>query len=420
MKRTASLITGNFKKYNPYDLESYMQADGFKALHLALAMGAAEIIDEIEASGLKGRGGAAYPTGLKFRQSRAIESEIKHLICNADEGEPATFKDRYLIEYDPYGVIEGMIIAAYATNATNGYLYIREEYGYLKPMLETALDVLRSKGILGSNILNTGFSFDIEIFSGAGAYICGEGSSLIESMEGKAGRPRIKPPYTKVCGFNQQPTLVHNVETFAAIKSILFHGADMFTRYGTEKSKGTKLISLCGNVKTPGVYEVPFGITLREIVEDIGGGTKAGHDVKFIQLGGASGALMPRSLLDTPYAYETLKDHGLEIGSGAVLVADDTNRIIDFLDSVQAFFLHESCGKCTPCREGNRQLSNILTRMKSGEATAKDVSSIEHIANVMRHASFCGLGKTAPTAVLSAIRYFSDELFGKGDVYEEM
>ncbi len=296
---------------------------------------------------------------------------------------------------------------------------MREEYAYLHEMLLEALKQARQNGFLGENILGKGFDFDIDLFSGAGAYICGEGSSLIESMEGRSGRPRIKPPYTKVSGLFNEPTLVHNVETLTAIKSILFHGADVFSKYGTEKSKGTKLISLCGNVNKPGVYEVPFGITIREIIEDLGEGMKDGSEVKFLQLGGASGAIIPKTLIDLPYAYESFKENGLEIGSGAVLVADNTNRIIDFLDSVQTFFLHESCGKCTPCREGNRQLSNILGRMKEGVATDKDVASVERIAKIMKYASFCGLGKTAPTAVLTAIRYFSDELFSKGDVYEE-
>lgn len=420
MKRTANLISGNFQKYDPLQISSYVELDGFKAMKKAFEMGSDGIISEVDASGLMGRGGAAYPTGKKLKQSRDVAGETKYLICNADEGEPATFKDRYLLEYDPYSIIEGMVITAFAVNATHGFIYVREEYSYLHGMLRKALEQARAEGFLGENILGKGFNFDIELFSGAGAYICGEGSSLIESMEGKSGRPRIKPPYTKVSGLYREPTLVHNVETLTTIKSVLFHGADVFARYGTEESKGTKLISLCGNVNNPGVYEVPFGITVREIIEDLGGGMKDGLDVKFLQLGGASGAIMPKSLIDIPYAYEAFKENGLEIGSGAVLVADNTNRIIDFLDSVQSFFLHESCGKCTPCREGNRQLSNILGRMKDGVATDKDVASVERIANIMKYASFCGLGKTAPTAVLTAIRYFSDELFSKGDVYERM
>lgn len=420
MKRTANLISQNFKKYNPLDIGTYIDLDGFKAMKKAFELKSDRIIEEIDASGLMGRGGAAYPTGKKLRQSRAVEGDVKYLICNADEGEPATFKDRHLLEYDPYSIIEGMVITAFTVGASQGYIYVREEYAYLHDMLLEALSQARQEGYLGYDILKTGFDFDIELFSGAGAYICGEGSSLIESMEGRSGRPRIKPPYTKVSGLFNEPTLVHNVETLTAIKAILFHGADVFSRYGTEKSKGTKLISLCGNVKQPGVYEVPFGITIREIIDDLGGGMKDGGDVKFLQLGGASGAIMPKTLIDLPYAYESFKENGLEIGSGAVLVADNTNRIIDFLDSVQTFFLHESCGKCTPCREGNRQLSNILGRMKEGVATDKDVASVERIANIMKYASFCGLGKTAPTAVLTAIRYFSDELFSKGDVYERM
>jgi len=420
MKRTAELISMNFKKYNPVDIQSYIDLDGFQAMKKAFELKPDRIIEEIDASGLMGRGGAAYPTGKKLKQSRNVEGDTKYLICNADEGEPGTFKDRHLLEDDPYSIVEGMVITAFAVGATHGFVYVREEYAYLHEILLKALQEARNKGFLGQDILQTGFNFDIELFSGAGAYICGEGSSLIESMEGKSGRPRIKPPYTKVSGLFNQPTLVHNVETLTAIKSILFHGADVFSKYGTEKSKGTKLISLCGNVNEPGVYEVPFGITIREIIEDLGGGMKNGGDVKFLQLGGASGAIIPKALIDLPYAYETFEEKGLEIGSGAVLVADSTNRIIDFLDSVQTFFLHESCGKCTPCREGNRQLSNILGRMKEGVATDKDVASVERIANIMKYASFCGLGKTAPTAVLTAIRYFSDELFSKGDVYERL
>ncbi len=420
MKRTANLISGNFRKYDPLQIDSYIELDGFKAMVKAFDLGSDGIISEVDASGLMGRGGAAYPTGRKLKQSRDVAGDVKYLICNADEGEPATFKDRYLLEYDPYSIIEGMVITAYTVGATHGYIYVREEYSYLHNMLISALKQAREKGYLGENILKTGFNFNIELFSGAGAYICGEGSSLIESMEGKSGRPRIKPPYTKVSGLYQQPTLVHNVETLTTIKSVLYHGADVFAKYGTEESKGTKLISLCGNVNNPGVYEIPFGITIKEIIEDLGGGMKDGQDLKFLQLGGASGAIMPKSLINIPYAYETFKENGLDIGSGAVLVADNTNRIIDFLDSVQTFFLHESCGKCTPCREGNRQLTNILGRMKEGVATDKDVASVERIANIMKYASFCGLGKTAPTAVLTAIKYFSDELFSKGDVYERM
>ncbi len=420
MKRTTNLISKNFNQYDPLNMSSYMDIDGFQALQKSLKMDPESIIEQIERSGLRGRGGAAYPTGKKLRQSRAVEGERKYLICNADEGEPATFKDRYLLEFDPYGIVEGMIITAFAVSATEGVIYIREEYGYLEERIEKVLSLFREANWLGDHIAGTNFSFDISLFSGAGAYICGEGSSLIESMEGKSGRPRIKPPYTKVSGLNKAPTLVHNVETLSAIKSVIYHGASHFAKFGTKESKGTKLISLCGNVNRPGVYEVPFGISVREIVEDLGEGVKDNRYVKFLQLGGASGAIMPKELLDVPYAYETLKANGLEIGSGAVLVADDTNRIIDFLDSVQTFFLHESCGKCTPCREGNRQLSNILGRMKTGQATDKDASSVERIANIMKYASFCGLGKTAPTAVLTAIRYFSDELFSKGDVYERL
>ncbi|MCG8540671.1 MAG: SLBB domain-containing protein [Clostridia bacterium] len=411
MDRTVSIISKNFKKYNIESIDEYLSLGGFKALEKAFDLGPKGIINELNASGLRGRGGAAYPTGKKWEQASRVPGHRKVIICNADEGEPATFKDRYLLQYDPYKVIEGMIIAAITFNANEGYIYIREEYKYLHDKFRRAIQLSKEKGFLGENILNNGFNFDITVFSGAGAYVCGESTALIESMEGKSGRPRLKLNRTSEKGLYQLPTLANNVETLAAVTSILYTGGEEYGKYGTPSSRGTKLISLCGNVNRPGAYEVPFGVTLREIVYDIGGGIKEGKALKFLQLGGASGAIVPPSLLDLKYCYEELGNKGIDIGSGAVLVADETNRVVDFLKSVQDFFLHESCGKCTPCREGNRQITKILNRFVTGEGSVEDLKTIERFSNVMKYASFCGLGKTAPTALLSAIEHFPIEFY---------
>ena len=408
MKRTVELMTKRFKdrSVEDYDFE-------FIALTKALKKSKTEVIEEIKLSGLKGRGGAAYPVGKKLMQSAQYESDIKYLICNADEGEPGTFKDRDLLQFDPTSVFEGMIIAAYAVNATHGYLYLREEYNYLVSELEKTLKMMREQNFLGNNIMDSGLSFDIEIFMGAGAYICGEGTSLIESIEGKPGRPRIKPPYTKEHGLFMEPTLVHNVETLTAISTILREGYELVTRYGTEKSPGTKLISLCGNVNNPGTFEIPFGVSLKDIVFKIGKGIRDNNEVKFLQIGGISGPILPAKFLDTKYTYEDFEKIDVPMGSGAIVVADNKHSILDFLDSVQTFFFHESCGKCTPCREGNRQLMNIIKRLKAGEGSENDVVNIEKIARTMKYASFCGLGQTAPTALLSAIQHCPQELFAR-------
>jgi NADH-quinone oxidoreductase subunit F len=406
MKRTVKMMTSRFRdgSIEHYDFK-------FLALKKAFDKTKGELIEEITLSGLKGRGGAAYPVGKKLTQSSQVISDIKYLICNADEGEPGTFKDRDLLQYDPTGVFEGMLIAAYAVDATHGYLYLREEYSYLTDKLEETLAMMREKNFLGNNILSTDFSFDIEIFIGAGAYICGEGTSLIESIEGKPGRPRIKPPYTKQQGLFMQPTLVHNVETLSVISTVVREGYESIIKYGTEKSPGTKLISLCGNVNKSGTYEIPFGVTLQDIVFEIGGGIRDDNEVKFLQIGGISGPILPAKHLVTKYTYEDLEKMDISMGSGAIVVADDKNSIIDFLESVQMFFLHESCGKCTPCREGNRQLMNIIRRIKAGKSNEHDSVNIKKIAHTMKYASFCGLGQTAPTALLSALEYYPEELF---------
>ena len=406
--KTVRFITENFGKYDIHSIDSCKEIGGFKGLKRALSMKPEDVIDIIKASGIQGRGGAAYNTGKKWEQAAKVPGLDKVVICNADEGEPCTFKDRSMLENDPFRLIEGMVIAGYSVGAPSGYIYLREEYQHLRSLLTNAIDQSKAQNFLGENIQGSNFSFDIKMYSGAGAYVCGEGSTLIESMEGKSGRPRIKPPYIKECGLFLKPTLINNVETLVAAAAIVKNGPEEFLSYGTAKSPGTKLISLAGNVKKSGAYEIPFGTTLREIIEDIGGGLEEGRTLKLIQLGGASGSIAPASLLDTPYTYEDLEKCGLTVGSGGVLVVDDRTEILDFIQSIQDFFIHESCGKCTPCREGNRQIGHIIERYIAGKPRKDDLDTAKRFANIMSQCSFCGLGETAQSTLLSAIRHFPE------------
>lgn len=409
MSKTVSIITENFGKYDPSSIDSYLSIGGFSAVKKALAMSSGEIIEMTKKAAVKGRGGAAYDTGRKWAQAASVPGDDKVVICNADEGEPCTFKDRSIISKDPFRLLEGMIIAGYTVGAKNGYIYLREEYRHLKPLLQNAIQESMDKGYLGDNILGSGFSFRIHLYSGAGAYVCGEGSTLIESIEGKSGRPRIKPPFIKECGLFQLPTLVNNVETLAIAATFIQHGVEEYLSHGTPDSPGTKIISLAGNVKNPGAYEIPFGLTLREIIYDIGGGIPDGHELMLFQLGGASGKIGPASIIDTPYTYEALAKQGLVVGSGGILVVDDRTRVIDFVKSIQDFFIHESCGKCTPCREGNRQIAKIIDRFVDGDQRQDDLQTAERFANIMKNCAFCGLGETAQSALLSAIKHFPEE-----------
>lgn len=415
MSKTVSFITENFGKYDPNSIDSYLSIGGFTAVKKALAMSSNEIIEMTKKAAVKGRGGAAYDTGRKWAQAASVPGEDKVVICNADEGEPCTFKDRTILSKDPFRLIEGMIIAGYTVGAKNGYIYLREEYRHLKPLIKNAISESKEKGFLGDQIQGSEFSFHIHLYSGAGAYVCGEGSTLIESIEGKSGRPRIKPPFIKECGLFQLPTLVNNVETLAIAAAFIQHGVEEYLKYGTPSSPGTKIISLAGNVKKPGAYEIPFGLTLREIIYDIGGGTPDGHALKLFQLGGASGKIGPASIVDTPYTYDDLTKQGLVVGSGGILVVDDRTRVIDFVKSIQDFFIHESCGKCTPCREGNRQIAKIIDRFVEGNPQTNDLQTAERFANIMKNCAFCGLGETAQSALLSAINHFPEE-FGLTEV----
>jgi len=409
MDKTVNLISRNFRHINPESLEDYITAGGFESLETVVSMSKEEIINTVSASGLKGRGGAAYPVGKKLKQAEMEKGESKVIVCNADEGEPSTFKDRALLEYDPFRVVEGMIISAYTVNADQGYIYIREEYTKLQRRMQNAIDLATKMGYLGDNILGKNFKFNITVISGGGAYVCGEGSALAESIEGRSGRPRMKPPYIKQKGVFSLPTCINNVETLSILPLLFSKDKETYVNCGTTESKGTKLISVSGNIKNPNVYEIPFGLTLKEIIYDVAGGIPDNKKVKFVQLGGASGAIANEQLLDVKYTYEDLSSNGLSIGSGAILVADETNSIIDYMQTVQNFFVHESCGKCTPCREGNRQLLILIDKLVNKTATEEDLEIIERFACIIKCGSFCGLGKSCTTPLLSAMKQFKEE-----------
>jgi NADH-quinone oxidoreductase subunit F len=412
LKNNASfcpILTKRCGKINPASIEDYINSGGYNALRKSLKLKPAEIVEQVKLSKLKGRGGAGFPTGLKMESVLNAGTLPKYLICNADEGEPGNFKDRYLMENDPHQLIEGMIIGAYATGVEKGFIYIRGEYGRSMEIVGNAIDKAKSKGFLGRNILGTGFDFDIQIHSGAGAYICGEEFALIEALEGKAGRPRNKPPYPTVSGFRDKPTLINNVETFSNLPFIVIEGAEKFTSIGTPSSSGTRLVSLSGNIRNRGIYEVLFGTTIREIIYDLGGGIPENRKIKMVQLGGASGPCIPADMLDLKLDYIEFADKELSMGSGAVIVIDDRYDILEIVSLIFKFFKHESCGKCTPCREGLTHISRILGRFVSGRASDKDLTLLESISEAMTQTSFCGLGQAAPTALLTTLKYFKEE-----------
>ena len=406
MGKTVSFISRRFGKYDPWSLAEYEAHGGFQALRRALTMDGYDIAKILSANGIQGRGGAAYDMGRKWSQARDVDAPDKCVVCNADEGEPGTFKDRELLRRDPFQVLEGMIIAGWSVNARNGYLYMREEYSHLRPLLLNAIDQCEKAGYLGDDILGSGLSYRIHLYSGAGAYVCGEGSALSESIEGKAGRPRKKPPYIKQCGVFHLPTCVNNVESLSLVPNVLMDDEGFYKKQGTAECPGTKMISVSGNVNRPGVFEVPFGITIREIIE-LAGGVTEGHRLQLVQLGGASGRIASPEQLDTPYTYNDMKKAGLTaIGSGAVLVVDERTSVIGFLRITQEFFNHESCGQCVPCREGNRHITRLLDKIAEGTHTEHDVEIMLKFANIMNSASLCGLGESAQSALLSAVEHF--------------
>lgn len=409
MANTVSFMTRNFGRYDRFSIDSYEQIGGFAALKKALSMTGEQIADCLAACAIKGRGGAGYDMGKKWRQAREVDQPRKVVVCNADEGEPSTFKDRTLIENDPFRLIEAMIIAGYSVGAQDGYLYLREEYSYLRPLLQNAIRQTRENGYLGKDILGkTGFSYDVHLYSGAGAYVCGEGTALVESMEGKSGRPRMKPPFIKQCGLFHLPTCVNNVESLCLVPSVLLDDKKEYLSYGTQNSIGTKMISVAGNVKHPGAFEIPFGMTVRDIIFDLAGGVTDNQEIQLIQFGGASGKIARPDILDTPYTYEDLTAAGVGVGSGAILVIDARTSVLDFLTATQDFFCHESCGQCTPCREGNIQMKLLLQKVAAGTHTAQDLEMMKQMIMIMKNASLCGLGETAQNALSCALELFPE------------
>jgi len=392
---------------DPMSIEEYIAADGYEALGKALTqMKPEQVMEEVKKSGMQGRGGAFFPTGIKWSFAAKEKSDEKYIICNADEGEPGTFKDRLILEGDPHAVIEGMALAGFAVGAQQGYVYIRGEYHMSIKHMQNAIDQAKKHGLLGKNIFGSRFNFDIEIREGAGAYICGEETALIESIEGKRGEPRNKPPFPPSVGLWGKPTIVNNVESLANVPQIILKGADWYKKLGTATSPGTKVFTLVGNINNPGLIEVPMGITLREVIYDIGHGIPNGKGFLLAQLGGTTGGILTKDHLDLPLAVDTLRAAGAGMGSGALLVVDDSQCVVDLVKNFVEFFNHESCGICTMCREGNGRLLELLERLTTGRGAAKDIELMETLANTMMRGAFCGLGQAAPIPILGCLRYF--------------
>ena len=410
MNKQKRVALHNCGVINPECIEEYIARDGYQALAKVLSgMTPQEVIDVVLASGLRGRGGAGFPTGRKWAFAKASKGDIKYVCCNADEGDPGAFMDRSVLEGDPHVVIEAMAIAAYAIGSNQGFVYIRAEYPIAVQRLQKAIDDAKAHGILGKNIFGSGFDFDLGIRLGAGAFVCGEETALMTSIEGKRGEPRPRPPFPAVKGLFGKPTILNNVETYANIPAIIRNGAEWFTAMGTEKSKGTKVFALGGKIVNTGLVEVPMGTTLREIVYDIGGGIPNGKKFKAAQTGGPSGGCIPEQHLDVPIDYDNLLAIGSMMGSGGLIVMDEDNCMVDIAKFFLEFTVDESCGKCTPCRIGNKRLLELLTKVTEGTATMADIDRMEQLCEYIKQNSLCGLGQTAPNPVLSTLRYFRDE-----------
>lgn len=399
----------NTGRIDPSSIQDYLDRGGYKGLEAALSMSPEEVIEQIETSGLRGRGGAGFPTGRKWRSCREVPSDIKYMLCNGDEGDPGAFMDRSILEGDPHSVLEGLIIGAYAIGARYGYFYIRDEYGLALSHMEEAIASARRSVFLGKNILGSDFHFDCEIVRGGGAFVCGESSALMSSIEGKPGEPRVKYTRSVEKGLFDQPTVLNNVETLANVPYILVHGGASFAKLGTEGSKGTKVFSLVGKVNRTGLVEVPMGATLRHLIFDIGGGIRDGGKFKGIQTGGPSGGCIPEELLDLEIDFDTLKANGSMMGSGGMIVMDETTCMVELSRYYLSFLAGESCGKCTPCREGLRCMLDILTRITEGHASMKDLDLLEDLAYTAKEASLCELGRTAANPVISTLTWFRDE-----------
>jgi NADH-quinone oxidoreductase subunit F len=404
------IVLADCGRIDPEDIDAYRSVGGYEAAHDALtSWKPEEVIEEIKLSGLRGRGGAGFPTGLKWELARKRPGAVKYIVCNADEGDPGAFMDRAVIEGSPHAVIEGMIIGAYAVTSHHGYVYIRAEYPLAVERLKRALEQARERRFLGANIFGAGFDFDIEIKLGAGAFVCGEETALIASIEGQRGMPRPKPPFPVNRGLWQNPTVINNVETLANIPAIIRKGCAWYASYGTERSRGTKVFALTGKIRNPGLIEVPMGITLREIIHEIGGGTESGKPVKAVQTGGPSGGCIPADMLDLNVDYESLARVGSIVGSGGMIVLDEDDCMVNMAKYFVQFTQSESCGKCVPCRVGTKRLLEILERITSGHGRADDIGRLEKLSGGIKAMSLCGLGQTAPNPILSTIRYFREE-----------
>ena len=395
---------------DPENIDEYLAFDGYKALEKALTtMTREEVIDEVLKSGLRGRGGGGFPTGLKWKFTYNSPGPVKYVACNADEGDPGAFMDRSILEGDPHSVLEAMTIAGYAIGAQEGYIYVRAEYPIAVKRLEIAIAQAREYGLLGENIFGTGFNFNIFIRLGAGAFVCGEETALMRSIEGKRGEPIPRPPFPAVKGLFAKPTMLNNVETYANVAQIILNGADWFANMGTEKSKGTKVFALGGKINNAGLVEVPMGTTLRTIIYDIGGGCPGGKKFKAVQTGGPSGGCLPASLLDTPVDYDNLIAAGSMMGSGGMIVMDEDDCMVDIARFFLEFTVDESCGKCTPCRVGTRRMLEILNRIVEGKGEMEDIDKLEELANGIKSTALCGLGQTAPNPVLATLKFFRNE-----------
>lgn len=408
------IVLRNCGNINPKSINEYILREGYAALSKVLTgMTPDDVINEIKNSGLRGRGGAGFPTGNKWEFVRKADGDIKYIICNGDEGDPGAFMDRAVLEGDPHSVIEGMLVGAYAIGSKKGIIYVRAEYPIAVEHLKIAIERARNLGLLGENIFGTNFSFDLDIKMGAGAFVCGEETALIASIEGKRGMPRPRPPFPATSGLWGKPTNINNVETFANVPVVILRGSEFFKSIGTQTSKGTKIFALAGNVKNTGLVEVPMGTTLREIVFDIGGGVPGRKKFKAAQMGGPSGGCVPAQHLDLQIDYETVKEVGAIMGSGGLIVMDDSTSMVEIARYFMEFCQDESCGKCVPCRIGTKRMLDILTRITKGEGKKEDISLLKELAEVTKMASLCGLGQTAANPVLSTIRYYINE-------YEEL
>lgn len=409
-KKQVKVVLRNCGVIDPENIYEYVARDGYEALARVLTdMTPKDVIDTIKESGLRGRGGAGFPTGLKWEFARRVRSDEKYVVCNADEGDPGAFMDRSVLEGDPHSIVEAMTIAGYAIGANQGHIYVRAEYPLAVSRLTHAIEEAHKFGVLGENLFGSGFSFDLDIRVGAGAFVCGEETALLASMEGKRGMPRPRPPFPANEGLFRKPTLINNVETYANIVPIILKGPDWFRSIGTEKSPGTKVFALAGKINNTGLVEVPMGTTLREIVYEIGGGIPGGKAFKAAQTGGPSGGCIPESLLDISMEYDTLTKAGAMMGSGGLIIMDEDTCMVDIAKFFLQFTQDESCGKCVPCREGTKVMLDILTRITEGKGQPGDIETLESLGNTIRNTALCGLGQTAPNPVLSSIRYFREE-----------